>query len=155
MHNKERKSISGHDIIMADVKHGQQIRFISTCKILIASNSDIGTAYTACDPAFARRICFLPFDVRIPKEQQDPFLIENLLNERDAIVTEAFHHYLELRNRNYIFTGDDIYDNHFNMYPSSPDYELIVEFTNEYCCFLPEEAENPLFREWPSQLEKA
>ena len=132
------KSISGHDLITADVKHGQQIRFVSTCKILIASNHNIGAAYTAHDPAFVRRICSLPFDVRIPKEQQDPFLIDKLLAERDAIVTEAFHHYMELRYRNYIFTGDDIYDNHIDMYPNTPDYIAITEFTNEYCCLSPE-----------------
>ena len=132
------KSISGHDLIMADVKHGQQIRFVSTCKILIASNHNIGAAYTAHDPAFAIRICSLPFDVRIPKEQQDPFLIQKLLAEKDVIVTEAFLHYMELRNRNYIFTGDDIYDNHINMYPNTPDYMTITEFTNECCCLSPE-----------------
>lgn len=131
------KNISGHDWIAADVKHKQQVRFLSTCKILIASNHNIGVAYTACDPAFARRICLLSFDVKIPKEQQDPYLVYKLNAERNAVVTEAFRHYLDLRNRNYVFTGDDVYDNNLNFYPNNPTYNIINEFNN-YCCFSPE-----------------
>lgn len=129
------KNISGHDWIAADVKHKQQVRFLSTCKILIASNHNIGVAYTACDPAFARRICSLPFDVKIPKEQQDPYLAYKLDAERNAVATEAFRHYIELRNRNYTFTGDDIYDNNLNFYPNNSLYNIINEFSNGYCCF--------------------
>lgn len=129
------KNISGHDWIAANVKHKQQIKFLSTCKILIASNHNIGVAYTACDPAFARRICSLPFDVKIPKEQQDPYLSYKLDAERDAISTEAFRHYLYLRNRNYVFTGDDIYDNNLNFTPNNPQYILINEFSNTDCDF--------------------
>lgn len=132
------KNISGHDWIATDVKHKQQVRFLSTCKILIASNHNIGVAYTACDPAFARRICSLPFDVKIPKEQQDPYLVYKLDAERNAVATEAFRHYIDLRNRNYIFTGDDVYDNNLNFYPNNSFYNIINEFSNGYCCFNPE-----------------
>ncbi len=131
------KNISGHDWIAADVKHKQQVRFLSTCKILIASNHNIGVSYTACDPAFARRICSLPFDVKIPKEQQDPYLAYKLDAERNAVATEAFRHYLDLRNRNYVFTGDDVYDNNFNFCPNNPMYNSINEFNNQ-CRFSPE-----------------
>lgn len=131
------KNISGHDWIAADVKHKQQIRFLSTCKILIASNHNIGVAYTACDPAFARRICSLPFDVKILKEQQDPYLVCKLNAERNAVATEAFRHYIELRNRNYVFAGDDIYDNNLNFYPNNQTYNIINDFNNQ-CCFNPE-----------------
>lgn len=123
--------------ISADVKHKQQVRFLSTCKILIASNHNIGVAYTACDPAFARRICSLPFDVKIPKEQQDSYLAYKLDAERNAVVTEAIRHYIELRNRNYVFTGDDIYDNNLNFYPNNQTYNIINDFNNQ-CCFKPE-----------------
>lgn len=129
------KSISGHDWIASDVKHKQQIRFLSTCKILIASNHNIGVAYTACDPAFARRICSLPFDVKIPKDKQDPYLVQKLEAERDAIATEAFRHYLDLRNRNYVFTGDDIYDNNISFTPDNPQYTAVNDFSNTDCDF--------------------
>lgn len=131
------KNISGRDWISAEVKHKKQIRFFSTCKILIASNHNIGVAYTASDYAFSRRICSLPFDVKIPKEQQDPYLIEKLNLERNAIVTEAFYHLGDLRNRGYIFTGDDIYDNNFNFYPNNLPYDMIGEFSNTCCSFMP------------------
>ncbi len=134
----ELKNISGHDWISCDVKHKNQSSFLCTCKILIASNNNIGAAYTACDPAFTRRICSLPFDVRIPKEQQDPLLLQKLQMEINSIATEAFHHFVEVRNRNYVFTGDDIYDKNFNMYPNNPLYSMIAEFSSNSCCFQPD-----------------
>lgn len=129
------KKLSGNDPINVEVKHKPAIRFTPTAKILIASNHEIGAAYTACDPAFSRRICSLPFDVKISKEQQDPYLIQKLDMERDAIVTEALLHYLELRNRNYVFTGDDIFDNNIWLYPNNPQYSVIADFSNRCCKF--------------------
>lgn len=129
------KSLSGHDKITVDVKHKSQVRYLSTCKILIASNHNIGFAYTACDPAFSRRICALPFDVKIPKEEQNPFLVHDLFLERDQIVTEAFRYYVALKNRNYVFSGDDIYDAPLNMFPNNQLYSTIVDFSNNCCCF--------------------
>ena len=55
--------------------------------------------------------------------------------ERDAIVTEALLHYLELRNRNYVFTGDDIFDNNIWLYPNNPQYSVIADFSNRCCHF--------------------
>ncbi len=132
------KSISGHDWITADVKHQSQIKFLSTTKILIASNNNIGAAYSVKDPAFSRRICSLPFDVKIPKEEQDPYLVQKLSAERDAIATHAFLEFLALKNRNYVFTGDGVYDKNFNMHPNNPLYHLITEFSKECCYFTPE-----------------
>ena len=73
--------------------------------------------------------------MKIPKEQQDPYLIQKLDMERNAIVTEALLHYLEVRNRNYVFTGDDVYDNNLYFYPNNPQYSLIADFSNSYCNF--------------------
>lgn len=80
----------------------------------------------------------MPFDVKIPKEQQDPYLAYKLDAERNSVATEAFRHYIDLRNRNYVFTGDDIYDNNLNFYPNNPAYNIINDFNNKYCCFCPE-----------------
>ena len=83
------KNLSGHDYINGDVKCQEQIRFLSTCKILIASNNNISVGYTTSDPAFKRRLVTIPFEVSIPKEKQDPNLLNKLMAERDTVATTA------------------------------------------------------------------
>lgn len=69
------KRISGHDIISADKKSMSQVSFLCTCKIIIASNHNIGMAYSSRDDAIMRRICTLPFDVKIPRIKQNPNIV--------------------------------------------------------------------------------
>lgn len=134
------KRISGHDIITADVKCKQQIQFLSTCKILIASNHNIGTAYAASDSAFIRRLCLLPFNVHIPREQHDPFILQKLEKEKDAVATEAMRHFVELRRTQYQFAGIDKFNNLLSFTPNGIEYELIRKFSDKYCNFSDKEA---------------
>ena len=137
------KAISGHDIINSDVKNKEQTRFLCTCKLLIASNNNIGVAYTASDPAFERRLVTIPFEVSIPKEQQDPYLLDKLENERDAVATEAMKYYLELKANNYRFSGREQFNNMLHFAPSSEEYDLIRNFSECYCDFSDSEAFTP------------
>lgn len=136
------KSFSGHDDMTANVKFKDFVTFTSTCKIVIASNNNIGIAYSAVDPAFTRRLLTIPYPVCIPREQQDPYIMYRLLNERDAVVTEAFRHYLKLRARNYTFTGCGAYEVQLplHMSPISPEYDAIRNFSSSFCDFSDAEA---------------
>lgn len=129
------KSISGHDDITADVKFKPHTTFRSTCKIIIASNYNIGCSYTQIDQAFLRRLVIIPYPVSIPKEQQDPWILSKLLNERDAIATEAFRAYLNLRQRNYVFSGHERFDqiNVIEPSPVSTSYDAIRKFVLQEC----------------------
>lgn len=131
------KSFSGHDDMTANVKFKDFVTFTSTCKIVIASNNNIGMAYSAVDPAFTRRLLTIPYPVCIPKEQQDPYILYKLLEEKDAIVTEAFRHYLKLRARNYTFTDCGKYEMPQPMYmsPLNPEYDAVRNFTSSFCDF--------------------
>lgn len=131
------KSFSGHDDMTANVKFKDFVTFTSTCKIVIASNNNIGMAYSAVDPAFTRRLLTIPYPVCIPKEQQDPYILYKLLEEKDAIVTEAFRHYLKLRARNYTFTDCGKYEMPQPMYmsPLTPEYDAVRNFTSSFCDF--------------------
>ena len=136
------KAMSGHDGMTADVKNKEMVQFVCTCKIAISSNYNIGMAYSAVDPAFARRLRTIPYPVSIPREQQDPYIITRLLEERDAIVTEAFNRYLELRARNYQFTGSAQFDaaSAILFAPISPEYNAIRDFSQTFCDFTDQSA---------------
>ena len=129
------KSLSGGDKISAPVKFQNQVKVQPSCKILIASNYNIGMAYSAIDKAFARRIVPIPFDYSVPKDQQDPYLLNKLLAERDAVCTEAMWHYMKLKRNNYSFTNRDAYIQDLSFGPSTQPYELVRQFSNEYCEF--------------------
>ncbi len=131
------KSFSGHDDMTANVKFKDFVTFTSTCKIVIASNNNIGMAYSAVDPAFTRRLLTIPYPVCIPKEQQDPYILYKLLEEKDEIVTEAFRHYLKLRAKNYTFTGCGAYEVQSPIYmaPINPEYDAIRNFSSSFCDF--------------------
>lgn len=131
------KSASGFDDMTANVKFKEMVQFKCKCKIAIASNYNIGMAYTAVDQAFARRIVTIPYPHSIPKEQQDPMILQKLLTEKDAIATEAFRHYLQLRANNYQFTGHDRFDQIQTILtsPVNAEYMAIHEFSQKFCDF--------------------
>lgn len=139
--NSERigflKSASGFDDMTADRKNREMVHFTCKCKIAIASNYNIGMAYSAVDMAFARRIVNIPYPYSIPKEQQDPLILQKLLAEKDAIATEAFRAYLRLKANNYKFTGYDRFDQIQTIFtsPVNAEYNSIREFSQNYCDF--------------------
>ena len=129
------KRISGHDMITADKKNTAQLSFLSTCKIIIASNHDIGMAYSSCDSAIMRRICTLPFDVKIPRDEQNPNIVSMILNsELNEITTEALNAFIRLKNNGYHFTGDDTGLDSYTIHttPMNEQYYAIEDFVRNY-----------------------
>lgn len=131
------KSASGFDDMTADRKNREMVQFTCKCKIAIASNYNIGMAYAAVDQAFVRRIVTIPYPYSIPKEQQDPMILQKLLAEKDAIATEAFRCYLRLKANNYKFSGYDRFDQIQTILtsPVNEEYNAVREFSRLYCDF--------------------
>lgn len=98
------KTLTGGDMLTADVKYQPRIRFRNTAKLLFGTNHAIGTK--AQDDALMRRLVVVPFGHSVPLEEQDHDLKAKLLYERDAIITKALLAYRDLRQRNYRFTGE-------------------------------------------------
>lgn len=98
------KSLTGNDLVTADVKYQPRAKFRNSATFLFGSNHAV--ALTQSDPAFLQRLVVIPFRYAIPREQQDRQLLEKLLIERDAIVASAMNAYWSLRRDNYIFAGD-------------------------------------------------
>lgn len=98
------KSLTGNDLVTADVKYQPRAKFRNSATFLFGTNHVV--TLTQSDPAFLQRLVVIPFRYTVPREQQDRQLLGKLLTERDAIVTSAINAYWSLRQDNYIFAGD-------------------------------------------------
>jgi len=56
--------------------------------------------------AFVERIVAIPFFYSVSKEQRDPFLLDRITAERDAIATKAIAAYFRLVRNSYCFAGE-------------------------------------------------
>ena len=95
------KSYTGNDGIRSDVKNKDAISFLPTAHLLFGSNHRVMT--TVRDKAFEERLVEIPFLNPVPKERQDPDLLEKLFRERNGICHKAIAAYLRLRSNSYIF----------------------------------------------------
>lgn len=98
------KKLTGGDMLSTDVKFMSRTSFCCTTKVLFGTNHAVSLPKD--DPAFMNRIVVVPFSLSVDKEHQDHTLPESLARERDAIVVRALEAYRELRERNYVFSGE-------------------------------------------------
>ena len=103
------KSISGSDAVTVEAKYRAPYTAKLDCKLVFGTNHPIRA--TVADKALARRLMVLPFRNPVPKSRQDPYLLDRLLEERPAILERAVQAYYRLRANNYVFEGDDRFDN--------------------------------------------
>lgn len=131
------KRISGGgETITADVKGKNQVTFVCTAKLLIASNNPIHIAARQTDSYLHKRMIVVPFLNTVPVEHQDINLIDKLLAERDAIVTRAAHIFFTLKKRGFLFSGNEnelqaLADTATRRYSVDP----LVIFSEQYCTF--------------------
>ena len=128
------KQITGLDTISIEEKYHDVISLLVICKLMFCSNHQLMLA--DMDQAFIDRIVHIPFLTPIPKEQQDPALLEKLLLERSAIVVKACDAYMRLRSNNYRFTPI------LHRLPVAgyvKELDLMKEFVEQCCVFGPEE----------------
>ncbi len=98
------KTLTGGDLLTADIKYRAPVTFRNTAKFILGTNHPLRTQYT--DPAFLRRAIAVPFTNSIPRERMDINLLSKLLAEKDAIINHALKAYCGLRSNNYRFSGD-------------------------------------------------
>lgn len=133
------KSISGSDAVTVEAKYHTPYTTKISCKLVFGTNHPIRA--TVEDKALARRLMVLPFPNPVPKERQDPYLLNRLLEERPAILYRAIQAYKELKANKYIFEGDDLFDNDAIMGIGSvvtTAEDAIGQFVNSCCVKAPE-----------------
>ena len=87
------KAMTGKDTISARFMRGEFFDFRPTHKLWLATNHKPEIAGT--DPAIWDRIKLVPFDVRIPEDEQDKHLDEKLESEHSGILAWAVEGCLE------------------------------------------------------------
>lgn len=100
------KLMTGNDDITIEHKNGTLEKYRGYCKFLFATNHALTLA--GYDRGFEERIVCIPFNHTIPPEKRNYNLLQDLLREKDVIVSKAIAHYFDLRRRNYIFSGYDL-----------------------------------------------
>ncbi len=132
------KTLTGGDMLTADVKYLPRIRFRNTAKLLFGTNHAIGSKTQ--DDALMRRLVVVPFAHSVPLEEQDHDLKAKILCERDTIITRALLAYQALRQRNYRFTGEFYLNQIMAAVPirSVSIFNLdqaVADFFESYCTF--------------------
>lgn len=99
------KTITGEPILTGEQKHKDATTFTNTTRLLLVSNHLVHL--DRVDAGFANRLVSLPFPCSIPFEQQDPNLLEHLLDEKGAIFNMAMQAVHALATRNFEYTAVD------------------------------------------------
>lgn len=133
---KLKRISGGGETITADVKMKSQTTFTVMSKLLIASNYPIHRSASSVDSYLRNRMMIIPFVNSIPQNEQDPYILDKILTERDAIVTHAFYIYKSLMAKKFVFSGDEeYYENLANMATADTSYETIKIFSDKFCVF--------------------
>lgn len=132
------KMITGQDDITVQFSNDNYRSCKINCRFMFASNHPL--TLKGRDDAFENRIICIPFKVSIPREQQDPFLLQRLILEKDAIFLKALYHYQQLSLHNFVFTGsgDSLFDPDIYYVPNDEEESMghILEFVDEKCEFI-------------------
>lgn len=99
------KTITGEPILTGEQKHKDATTFTNTTRLLLVSNHLVHL--DRVDAGFANRLVSLPFPCSIPFEEQDPNLLEHLLDEKGAIFNMAMQAVHALAARNFEYTTVD------------------------------------------------
>ena len=97
------KQITGNDKISTDVKFSSILKFKCSTKIIVATNHPL--ILKQRDDAFLRRAIVIPFRYPVADSNRDPYLLDNILFEKDFIISKSINAYLDLVNNGYKFAG--------------------------------------------------
>lgn len=135
------KMLTGGDKVTIEIKYQNPFSYLSTCKLLFATNNAIGLKHE--DPVFWKRIRLIPFPFGVPDEQQDKQLPQKFQLEKSSIVKKALGYYLRLRENNYVFSGGNNLAINTQCIPAAalpPDDTTVVRlFVERLCDFVPTE----------------
>lgn len=100
------KMITGSDEMTCEAKYQSRKTFFKDgLRLICASNFPI--KIIDADPAFERRMVCLAFPYPVPREKQNPHLLNLLIAEREAIVATALTYLPELMDNNFAFAGEE------------------------------------------------
>ncbi len=101
------KEITGGDKINAQAKYGAPHELLTEggFRAVFATNHSL--ILSENDDAFWNRLVYIAFTKAVPKDQQDPHLLDKLLNEKDAFVSTVMQELPELVANNFSIVGEE------------------------------------------------
>lgn len=128
------KNMTGDRKITVDQKYIPRRTVAHNCKFIFGSNH--GLKISAPDPAFWERVVVIPFVNTIPRERQDMNLLQQLLKEKDAIMTLAARSLSDLLENNFVFPQTNVAKRLYHEWMGDAA-NSVLEFVR-YCCELME-----------------
>lgn len=117
------KLLTGGDLMTISEKFVPEFTYLNRAKLIFGTNHPI-TLADGDDDAFWSRMVFMPFMYSVPPEKQNPRLLEEILEEKDSIVSKALQYGRELIENSYIF-------------PSTPESRsYVASWRNDYNYFI-------------------
>ena len=105
------KSITGKDAITIEQKYMPTETIVSDTRFIFGSNYPIKLSSSDdSEEAFYQRMLIIPFTNTISDSEKDTELVEKLLKEKDAIVSNCLRHYKKVRDNNYRFSKCQVAD---------------------------------------------
>ena len=83
------KSITGNDAITIEQKYMRPETIVSNTRFLFGTNYPIQISSDEGEDAFWDRMCIIPFEISVSESDKDPDLLDHLIKEKDAIVSEC------------------------------------------------------------------
>lgn len=125
------KLLTGGDLMTINEKFVPEFTYLNRAKLIFGTNHPI-TLADGDDDAFWSRMVFVPFMYSVPPEKQNPRLLEELLEEKDSIVSKALQYGKELIEDSYIFPSTPESRNYVAIWRNDHQY-FIDRFLWECC----------------------
>lgn len=132
------RQLCGGDLVSANRKYHDPFTFVNTSKLIFAANDPLQIENAQDEEAFIDRCVIVPFKNSVPRDKMIPDLAEHLYAERGYIISESIKAFVELRDRNFVFTSVDTPSAIKNaMNPT----DSVVIFSEKQCYFCDESEE--------------
>lgn len=110
------KALSSGDTVLGEKKFQAPFSFRNGATLVCFSNTFPKPRNMDPSDGFYNRLKMLYFPRSVPPEERDPDLLNKLLREKDAIVSEALECYGELLGNNFLFADTWSSHNYLKMY---------------------------------------
>jgi len=132
------KMITGGDSMTAEAKYkDQEAMMIDGLRLVCGSNFPL--MLKDHDPAMDKRTLNIVFPYAVPNEMQDPYLLEKLISEKEAIIATALSFFPELISNNFQFDGEyetrAILEGLYGNVPCVAVSDQIASFIERYIAF--------------------
>ncbi len=143
------KMLTGADCVLGEEKYGNVFFYTYRGKLLFSGNNPPYTDELDSSDAFFDRLLLLPFMNQISQKDKNTNIIDELMEDADAIIFEALVGLRELRSQNWVFSRCKAVDDYKQNYMIEVDsVRYFVESTLVICDHTNKEFLRNLYEEY-------